>query len=464
MSSAPADRLPYEDVPLRPFHVRAVISGTGGQFSDGYILGIIGMALSLATEPLGLTSWWIGLLGAASLAGLFFGSLIAGPIADRFGRRPIFAYDMLLFAGISLLQFFVAEAWQLLVLRLILGVTLGADYVVSKALVTEFAPRRLRGRLLSVLAAAWAAGYVCAYAVGYAMHTMGPDAWRWILLSSAVPSVLVFLLRVRIPESPLWLASKGFAQRAQAIVTQHLGPDVAAPLPSMASRSDGLGYRRLMSPPWRRNTLIGMTFYTCQVIPFFAVSTFTPTIMKELGVANAYFAGVIYNGFLMTGTLLGLLVIDRISRRAFLTCSFYIVGATLLVLALWASPSPIMIIALFAIFALVLAAAANLEFVYPPELFPTELRATGVSMTIACSRLGSAASTMLLPVMVETSGIHSALAACAVVTLIGGVACHLWAPETSRTNLADGTPPAGAPADVESAPRRTVVLGSEAGS
>ncbi|WP_208456797.1 MFS transporter [Burkholderia sp. BCC0397] len=149
-----------EDVPLRGFHLRVAFSGTGGQFSDGFVLGIIGIAVSMAAGALHLDALWMGALGAASLAGLFFGSMFAGPVADKYGRRTIFAFDMLLFAAISAAQYFVTSPAQLLVLRLLLGLILGADYVVSKSLVTEFAPRRYRGRLLSVLAAAWAAGYV----------------------------------------------------------------------------------------------------------------------------------------------------------------------------------------------------------------------------------------------------------------------------------------------------------------
>jgi len=116
-----SNHVSFEDLPLSRFHIRTVFSGTGGQFSDGIVLGIIGIAVSMAAGPLQLTAIWMGLLGAASLAGLFLGSLIAGPLADKFGRRTIFAWDMLLFAAISASQFFVTSPEQLLVLRLLLG-------------------------------------------------------------------------------------------------------------------------------------------------------------------------------------------------------------------------------------------------------------------------------------------------------------------------------------------------------
>lgn len=76
----------FEDLPLIRFHIRTVFSGTGGQFSDGFVLGIIGIAVSMAAGPLQLNALWMGLLGAASLAGLFLGSMFAGPVADKYGR------------------------------------------------------------------------------------------------------------------------------------------------------------------------------------------------------------------------------------------------------------------------------------------------------------------------------------------------------------------------------------------
>ena len=93
----------YDDAPLRLFHLRIGIASSGGVFSDGFGLGVIGIALSHASQ-LHLSPVWMGLLGGASLFGLFAGSLLTGPAADHFGRRPIFAYNMAVLGSLSLLQ------------------------------------------------------------------------------------------------------------------------------------------------------------------------------------------------------------------------------------------------------------------------------------------------------------------------------------------------------------------------
>ena len=425
-----------EELPLRPFHVGVAFSGTGGQFSDGFVLGIIGIAVSMAAGPLHLDALWMGLLGAASLAGLFFGSMLAGPIADKYGRRTIFAYDMLLFAVVSAAQYFVTSPSQLLILRLVLGLILGADYVVSKSLVTEYSPRRYRGRLLSVLAAAWAAGYVGAYLAGFAMRDIGPDAWRLMLAASGVPALLILPFRLIVPESPMWLMKRGRGDEALAIIRRRFGPEVMLSTTTAAPQRQKGAWSQLFSPRWRKNTLVGCVFYTCQVIPYFALGTFAPKVLEALHVKDKFVGGLVYNILLLAGAVIGLLLIDRLSRRTFLLGTFYLAALGLAVLT-YASFGPIGTMLVFGLFACILSAAANLEFVYPPELFPTHLRASGVGLAVAASRFGSAISTFLLPIAVQHVGIHAALGVCVAVLLFGGVFCHFMAPETGSENLSD---------------------------
>ena len=428
--------VPFESVPFRRFHLHVGSSACGGQFADGFELGIIGLAIALAAIPLKLDAIWMGLLGGAALAGLFLGSLVSGVIVDRIGRRKIFAYDMLFAAVISASQFFVTDAWQLLILRFALGMVLGFDYVVSKALLTELSPVRFRGRLLSIMAIAWVAGYAFSYIVGFFLRDVGPDAWRYMLVVSCLPATMIFIFRLGIPESPLWLIRKGRTDEAEKIVRSKLGDGILLPPAGPEVRKAGGEWAELFSKKWRKNTAIGGIFYACQVIPYFALGTFLPKIFEALHVSDKYLGGLAYNIFLLLGAVLGTIIVDRILRRTFLISTFVVGAGVLAILAAGILGSNGVIVA-FALFALILSASANLEFIYPPELFPTHLRGTGVGFAVAASRFGSAASTFLLPTVVQNFGIQAALGACVVVMLVGAITSYLWAPETSKMKLAE---------------------------
>ena len=119
----------------------------GGMFIDGYILGIVGTVIGAITLDLNMSLYWEGLIGASALIGIFVGGPLGGWLADKLGRKPLFAIDLAIFILGSVLQFFVDSAWQLFVVRLLMGIAIGADYSVGWPLLSEFAPRRLRGKL-----------------------------------------------------------------------------------------------------------------------------------------------------------------------------------------------------------------------------------------------------------------------------------------------------------------------------
>jgi MFS transporter, putative metabolite transport protein len=424
----------YEDAPLGRFHMRVAVASVVGAFTDGYGIGIIGIALSFAAPQLALAPLWVGLVGAASLAGLLVGALVTGPVADQFGRRPIFAYNMAWLALVSCLQLFAASGIQLVIERLAVGFLLGTDYVVSKAVLSEFTPLRYRGRILSSLSVAWAAGYTCAYPVGFALTGQGSGSWRWMLASGALPCLLNLPLRLTIPESPMWLADKGHADHSARIVRRTLGAAVVPPTPRSDSGS-AHGWRQLFSISWRRNTLVACTFFVCQVIPYFAIGTFVSRIMAGFKAIPDYLGGLFYNLALLLGAIVGVLIVDRLSRRRFLVGSFAVTGAAMFLLTVGEDfPAPV-IISLFVVFAGALSAAASLVYVYLPELFPTELRASGIGLAIAASRSGSAVGTFLLPIVVAALGVRVALGCCVAVLAVGGLVCQLWARETRGVRL-----------------------------
>jgi putative MFS transporter len=426
---------PFESAPFSSFHRRVAISGAGGQFSDGYSLGIIGVALNLAKEPLGLTTWWIGAVGAASLIGLFVGCLVAGAVADRFGRRPVYFWGMLIFTILAGLQYHSTSIYELFIWRLLLGIALGGDYVSSDAIVSEYSPTEKRGYLLSFLSIAWTAGYLLSFVVGYLSRNSGPEAWRIVLVTCAAPSLITFLLRFNIPESPVWLTRQGQFDKARDIVSKHIGSEIALPVVLELNKSEPGALTNLFKQPLLRNLVVGCVFFTAQVIPGFALGTFLPIVLTELNVGDSYTGALIYNVFLMLGVLIGMLIIDRIPRRTFVIQGFVWMAILLSILILWRTAPTIITVSLFSVYAFVIASTGILQMVYPPELFPTEVRARGIGIVIACSRIGAASSTFFLPAVVNEYGVYCALGFCVLICIVAGLVCWMWAPETLHKRL-----------------------------
>lgn len=429
-----------DDAPLRGFHVRVAAFTTGGQFCDGYILGMTGIALAGAGPALGLDAVWIGMIAAAALAGILLGAVVFGPISDRIGRQKLYTLDLAAFVVCSALQFFVASAWEIFVLRLVMGVCIGADYAIGEPLLAEFSPRRVRGPLLAALNAVWTVGYVAAYIVGFFLQHAGPDSWRWMLASGAVPALVVMTLRIGVPESPRWLVSKGRIEEARRIVRRHIGDNVDInDLETGSQHSAWTALREVFSRRWRRRTVVAGLFYVCQTVPYFALFSFAPQILHDLGLHDEFTGSLVLNIFLLIGAVVGVVIMDRISRRSFLLWSFGISAVALAPLGLF-THAPLMItVGLFSAFALVLAAATNLDTLYPNELFPTALRASGVGAAVAVSRIGAAIGTFLLPITIGAFGIGPALLAGSAVLLAGLLGCAAWAPETRGVSLDDAS-------------------------
>ncbi len=156
----------------------------GGMFIDGYILGIVGTVIGAITLDLDMSLYWEGLIGASALIGIFVGGPLGGWLADKLGRKPLFAIDLAIFILGSVMQFFVDSAWQLFLVRLLMGIAIGADYSVGWPLLSEFAPRRLRGKLLAYCEVAWYVGFMFAFVAGFLMTTVWSLDWRIVLGSS----------------------------------------------------------------------------------------------------------------------------------------------------------------------------------------------------------------------------------------------------------------------------------------
>jgi len=425
-------KVTMDESPITKFHVKIAALTFGAHFTDGYVIGIISFALLSLAAQWNLSAFDLGLLGSSVLIGLFFGSFLLGWASDYIGRQKIFLFSFILITLASFLQFFSPNVWTLFFLRFAIGFGLGGDYTVGQAMLAEFSPKRHRGTLLGTFNVFFTIGYVVSSIIG--MMLLDADiSWRWMLASSGVPALLVLILRIGTPESPKYLVSKGQVEKAQAIVKKHLGGQVVL-TPEKETQQLSLGH--LFSKKYLKSTLFNGIFYACIVLPYFSVFTFLPTILDYFNMKEGHSADILLNMFLLIGAFVGMYLTIKLSRRGFLISSFIICFASLALLGIIPQSMSFLLIAAFVVFTLFISAINNLVGIYPAESFPTELRASGVGVATACSRIGSALGTFLLPTLIAKLGLSPTMLILAAVLLLGTVVSIAWAPETKGKHLA----------------------------
>lgn len=419
-----------DDAPFSAFHRRIAIYSCGGPFCDGYILGIIAAALGPLSSEIGLTAGWQGIVGAAALVGMFVGGLVFGYLTDLLGRRVMYSADLLVLIVASAAQFWVHDRVSLLVLRFVLGLAVGADYPIASALLSEFAPKRQRGMLLAAMIGAWWLGYTISFIAGFVLGNEGLS-WRWMLASSAIPAALVSLLRWGTPESPRWLVSKGRAKEAQDLIQRHIGSSYGLQEGAAAKTA----YLAIFRGPYLGRTAFVCVFWSCQVVPTFAIYTFAPDLLRAFGSPEPAFGAAILSLFFLAGVIPAVLLIDRIGRRPVLTIPFAVTGVTLLLLGWLPRGSSILVEVCFILFAIFNAGSSVLQWVYPSELFPTEVRATALGFGTAVSRIGAAVGTFLFPIGLARLGVAPLMTIVAAICGIGWLVSVRFAPETRGMSL-----------------------------
>ncbi|WP_395334678.1 MFS transporter [Novosphingobium sp. BL-8H] len=424
----------------RRFITKLTVLISGGMFIDGFILGGIGILMPSITQDLNLSLAWQGLIGASALIGIFLGGPLGGYLADKIGRKPMFTIDLAIFLVGSIAQFFVTDPMQLFVVRVLMGVAIGADYAVGWPMLAEFAPARLRGFLMSVQEVGWYAGYLIAYVAGWALVVSHIASWNVILGLSAVPTLIVLLMRLGTPESPRWLKSQGRTAEAEELAREYMCDEGRKDLKAQDT-SGSLKMGHLFSSHYIKTTIFVSVFWVCNVTPYFAISTFAPFVLNHLGLGDGLAGGIALNGLALVGVVTATLLVEKMGRRKLGIPPFFISAAVLVAVALLAHLSAMIIVVCVLLFAFVNAVSTTLCSVYPGEVFPTEIRGAGVGFATAVSRIGAAAGTFLMPLSIDHLGISGTMMIAAGISLFGGVVSWLLAPETMGKQLSETSAP-----------------------
>ncbi|KGJ72871.1 metabolite transporter [Cryobacterium roopkundense] len=435
-----------DEAPTSKFHQKLLVACCGGPFLDGYILSLIGVAMIGFLAEFPATPLQVGLIGAASLIGMFFGAIIFGSLTDRIGREKMYAVDLLVLVGACLMTSFVQGPWQLIVLRFVIGLAIGADYPIATSLLTEFTPVKKRGYMIGLSALAWGLGAMSAFLVGWLIVSLsgGYELWRWMLFSGAILGFIVVVIRRGIPESPRWLIQKGRIDEAQDIIEQVYGRrvDLSAHNETNEDKTlpTGEAIRLVLSRKYLKRTVMCGVLYFAQITPQYAIYIFGPMILLSMGLEGGsldIIGTAVISALFVLGNAAALKPVETLGRRQMTVIPFALMSLPLL--ALWLLPNgPIWLVLLaFCFYAFVSGGPSLMEWIYPNELFPTEIRATAVGIVVAISRIGAATGTFLMPIGLEHFGVSGVMLAGAILTLIGFGVTYFWAVETKGRSLED---------------------------
>ena len=422
---------------------RALIASFLGWMFDGYetyaLILVAGVALRQLLPPDQLASIpiYIGGLLAVTLVGWATGGIIAGVLADYIGRKRMLMLSILWYALFTGLTAFAGSYTSLLILRFLTGLGLGAEWGPGTAILGESWPARSRGRAASVLQSAIGFGLLLASGVWLFVAPLGPDAWRYMFLLGVLPALSVLWIRRSVRDPDLWIAASERRRQAR----QRLASG------EPASREDrilvGFTVKQILAiPDLRRRLLLLLALSLSTIVAWWAVSTWIPFYAGQLAsraggdaLRWAALAGLYYNlGGILGYFVFGVLA-DLWGRKP--TMLLYYAGAVVLVLVLFRAvedPSVFLVVAAVNGF-FTLGQFAWMP-VYLPELFPTAVRGSAISLVFDITRYLAAAGPLLAGwLIVSLGGVSTAASIIGLSYLLGLIVTPFAAPETKGRPL-----------------------------
>ncbi|MDE0545580.1 MFS transporter [Microbacterium sp. C7(2022)] len=404
------DRLPFTRRHLR------VLGGSGiGWALDAMDVGLISFIIAALAVQWSLTpqeSSWIASLG---FVGMAVGASLGGLLADRFGRRQVFALTLVVYGIATGASALVGGLVALLVLRFFVGLGLGAELPVASTYVSEFAPARMRGRLIVILEAFWAVGWTAAAVIGYFVIPSSGDGWRWAFAIGAIPAGYALIVRWGLPESPRWLERQGRHEDADTVVRQF---EASASLSQTASRrvttrpinvnpaatTAGARLRALWGSEFRRRTASLWLIWFCVNFAYYGAFIWIPTLLVAQGydlVRSFAFTAIITLAQL-PGYAVASWLIEVWGRRA--TLSVFLIGSAVAAVFFGTATGEGAIIASGMALSFFNLGAWGALYAVSPEMYPTSLRATGTGWAAGVGRIASIAAPLCVPPLLLFGG------------------------------------------------------------
>lgn len=441
MTSSANDKIlaALDHAPLNGFYRRLVVIAGMGSLFDAMDVIIVGAVMASLGREWHLAPQQRGFIITLNLLGMFIGAAASGYLADRYGRKTIFGITLLLYSLLSGVSAFAWNVASMGLIRFFAGMGLGGEIPVGVTLVSEFAPARLRGRMIVILESFWGWGSIAAALIGFLV--IPHYGWRAAFLIGALPALYIFVLRRGIPESPRYLLAKGDVKGAQASLRE-VQSDATLTLESAAAPPEKVRIAELFAPHMVRRTLTLWILWVTMVFSYYGIFTWLPSLLTEKGFSLqfAFLLNLLIATFQIPGYFTAAWLVERIGRKRTLGLFLGLcaVGAFFFAQqSLGATPNVAAILVWGAVISFFNLGAWGVCYCYTPEQYPTRLRATGSGFASAAGRFVGAFGPYVVGLMLAAFGgsQYAVFIAFTVILLLGGCVVLAFGDETAGKTL-----------------------------
>jgi len=431
---------------LGRFHRRLLLASGFGWLFDAMDVGLIGFVAAALVTQWNLHPYEVGFIVSAGFVGMFAGAVIAGILADRFGRKPLFQSTLLIYSLATGLCALANGLGMLLGIRFLVGLGLGGELPVASTLVSELSPARRRGSMIVLLESFWAYGWILAALIGY--FVIPHFGWRVAFLIGAVPALYVLVLRRGIPESPRFLAARGRQDEAEAVMAQvqaastregpaaaaearHAGGKSIEPAPAARGR-----WTELFQGLLGRRTLMLWILWFGIVFSYYGIFTWLPSLLRaRYPLVTSFEYTLIITLAQVPGYFSAAFLVERWGRK--LTLVIYLLACAVGAYFFRSAGSPAMVILWGSVISFFNLGAWGVVYTYTPELYPTRIRGSGAGSAAAFGRIGGIVGPYVVGLLLPTWGasISAIFIMFAAVFLVIAVVVLVLGEETRGVSL-----------------------------
>ncbi len=388
--------------------------------------------------PIGVAG--IGTFVFALFAGLFVGAIFLGHVADQYGRRTVFTFSLIWYSITTAIMAFQDSGFGVDLWRFIAGIGIGVELVTIDTYVAELVPRTHRGRAFAYNQFFQFLAVPIMAFIAYLLVPKAPfgfDGWRWVVLIGSAGAIVIWFIRLSLPELPRWLARHNRLTEAEAVTARieaKVAADVGGSLPPVgppvAQEEGEGGFAEIWQPPYDKRAIVLSVFNFFQTFGYYGFAAWVPTLLIAKGITIT--TSLLYSFVIAianpVGPLLGTLVADKMERKWQVCCGAIGIGVFGMLFANatdWAA-----LIALGVLVTLCNNWMSYSFHSYQSELFPTRIRSRAVGFVYSWSRLSAALSGLVVAYLLNLGGVNAVFTFIAFAMLIVVVSIGAFGPRT----------------------------------